>query len=151
MVTCEHYTRGVIFFSFWTDDVHKKFGNTVLYIPMEGLQCSAVEASKDRKLIQRMESKLAELFVCICMQLTRVAFGCHVWSVWVKRVTNVCSLTLYWRQHWNCTMSFLSQALQWFYFIQGPSYKICTCSCFWLLLSISIIYVIYPWHFYNHA
>lgn len=45
---------------------------------MEGLQCSAEEASKDKKLIQRMESKLAALFVCICMQLTRVAFGFHV-------------------------------------------------------------------------
>ncbi|XP_062301425.1 dynein axonemal heavy chain 2 [Scomber scombrus] len=39
-----------------TDDVYKKIGKTVLYIPMEGLQRSAEEASKDKKLVQRMET-----------------------------------------------------------------------------------------------
>ncbi|XP_071333968.1 dynein axonemal heavy chain 2 [Trachinotus anak] len=38
-----------------TDDVYKKMGNTVLYIPMEGLQCSPKEAIKNKKLVQRME------------------------------------------------------------------------------------------------
>ncbi|XP_040887758.1 dynein heavy chain 2, axonemal [Toxotes jaculatrix] len=39
-----------------TDYVYKKVGNTVLYIPMEGLQCSPEEACKDKKLVQRMET-----------------------------------------------------------------------------------------------
>ncbi|KAF1380471.1 hypothetical protein PFLUV_G00164080 [Perca fluviatilis] len=39
-----------------TDDVYKKVGNTVLYIPMEGLQRCPEEASKDKKLVQRMET-----------------------------------------------------------------------------------------------
>lgn len=43
----------------------KKVGNTVLYIPMEGLQCSPEEASKDKKLVQRMESKPEELCLCV--------------------------------------------------------------------------------------
>ncbi|XP_042367999.1 dynein axonemal heavy chain 2 [Plectropomus leopardus] len=43
-----------------TDDVSKKTGNTVLYIPMEGLQCSPEEASKDKKLVQRMEIVMIE-------------------------------------------------------------------------------------------
>uniref|UniRef100_A0A4W6ECP9 Dynein axonemal heavy chain 2 n=1 Tax=Lates calcarifer TaxID=8187 RepID=A0A4W6ECP9_LATCA len=37
-------------------DMYKKVGNTVLYIPMEALQCSPEEASKDKKLVQRMET-----------------------------------------------------------------------------------------------
>ncbi|XP_060896803.1 dynein axonemal heavy chain 2-like [Labrus mixtus] len=39
-----------------SDDVYKKMGNTVLYIPIEALQCSPEEARKDKKLVQRMES-----------------------------------------------------------------------------------------------
>ncbi|KAM7377518.1 hypothetical protein PAMA_014021 [Pampus argenteus] len=39
-----------------TNDVYKKVGNTVLYIPMEGLQQSPEEASKDKMLVQRMET-----------------------------------------------------------------------------------------------
>ncbi|XP_047186413.1 dynein axonemal heavy chain 2 isoform X2 [Scophthalmus maximus] len=39
-----------------TDNVYKKFGKTVLYIPMEGLQCSPAEAKNDKKLVQRMET-----------------------------------------------------------------------------------------------
>ena len=34
-----------------------KSGDTVLYIPMEALQCSAESAGRDKKLIQRLESK----------------------------------------------------------------------------------------------
>ncbi|CAI5672498.1 unnamed protein product [Oreochromis niloticus] len=52
----DNYTKHMhLYLASLTDDVQKKFGNTVLYIPMEGLQCSAEEASKDRKLMQRME------------------------------------------------------------------------------------------------
>ncbi|XP_029381754.1 dynein heavy chain 2, axonemal [Echeneis naucrates] len=39
-----------------TDDVYKKMDKTVLYIPMEGLQCMPEEAIKDKKLLQRMEA-----------------------------------------------------------------------------------------------
>ncbi|KAM9820319.1 LOW QUALITY PROTEIN: dynein axonemal heavy chain 2 [Neosynchiropus ocellatus] len=39
-----------------TDEVHKKEGQTVLYVPMEGLQFSPEEAVKDKKLLQRMET-----------------------------------------------------------------------------------------------
>ncbi|KAM7366101.1 hypothetical protein PAMP_015569 [Pampus punctatissimus] len=39
-----------------TDDVYKKVGHTVLYIAMEGLQHSPEEASKDKMLVQRMET-----------------------------------------------------------------------------------------------
>ncbi|XP_069015317.1 dynein axonemal heavy chain 2 [Embiotoca jacksoni] len=38
-----------------TDDVYQRSGKRVLYIPMEGLQCSPEEAIKDLKLVQRME------------------------------------------------------------------------------------------------
>lgn len=54
-----------------------KMGNTVLYIPMESLQCSPEEASKDKKLVQRMESKPDELCMSpflslssLCLMLT---------------------------------------------------------------------------------
>ncbi|XP_078020536.1 dynein axonemal heavy chain 2 [Epinephelus lanceolatus] len=39
-----------------TEHVYKKEGKTVLYIPIEGSQCNPKEASKDKKLVQRMES-----------------------------------------------------------------------------------------------
>lgn len=45
------------FFFFKTDDVYRKVGKTVLYIPLEGLQCSPEEASQDKELVQRMECK----------------------------------------------------------------------------------------------
>ncbi|KAJ0006370.1 hypothetical protein NQD34_013643, partial [Periophthalmus magnuspinnatus] len=38
------------------DEVYKDVGSTVLYIPLEGLQCSPEEAGKDKKLVQRMET-----------------------------------------------------------------------------------------------
>uniref|UniRef100_UPI0037E8313A dynein axonemal heavy chain 2 n=1 Tax=Semicossyphus pulcher TaxID=241346 RepID=UPI0037E8313A len=38
-----------------SDDMYKKLGKTVLYIPMEGLQYSPEQAIKDKKLVQRME------------------------------------------------------------------------------------------------
>ncbi|XP_054461370.1 dynein axonemal heavy chain 2-like [Anoplopoma fimbria] len=39
-----------------TEAVYKKVGKTVLYIPMEALQCRPEVASKDKTLIQRMET-----------------------------------------------------------------------------------------------
>ncbi|KAM8871594.1 dynein axonemal heavy chain 2 isoform 7-T7 [Synchiropus picturatus] len=39
-----------------TDEVHQKEGQTVLYVPTEGLQFSPEEAVKDKKLLQRMET-----------------------------------------------------------------------------------------------
>eukprot|EP00064_Thunnus_orientalis_P006206 superscaffoldBa00000637_g6222 len=39
-----------------TDDLCKKAGNIVLYIPKEGLQRSPEEASKDKKPVQRLET-----------------------------------------------------------------------------------------------
>ncbi|KAI3375810.1 hypothetical protein L3Q82_004092 [Scortum barcoo] len=53
----DNYTNSMhCYLAFLTDEVYTKQGNTVLYIPMEGLQCSAEEASKDKKLVQRMET-----------------------------------------------------------------------------------------------
>ncbi|KAM9335593.1 LOW QUALITY PROTEIN: dynein axonemal heavy chain 2 [Symphorus nematophorus] len=43
-----------------TEYVYKKVGTTVLYIPMEGLQCSPEEASKDKRLIQRLETVMIQ-------------------------------------------------------------------------------------------
>ncbi|XP_044196564.1 uncharacterized protein LOC122973242 isoform X2 [Thunnus albacares] len=40
-----------------TDDLCKKAGNIVLYIPKEGLQRSPEEASKDKKPVQRLENQ----------------------------------------------------------------------------------------------
>ncbi|XP_029311197.1 LOW QUALITY PROTEIN: dynein heavy chain 2, axonemal [Cottoperca gobio] len=52
----DNYTKNMhCYLASLTDDVYKKVGNTVLYIPMEGLQCSPLEASKDEKLVHRME------------------------------------------------------------------------------------------------
>ncbi|XP_039997326.1 dynein heavy chain 2, axonemal [Xiphias gladius] len=52
----DNYTNNMhCYLASLTDDVYKKMGNTVLYIPMEGLQCSPEKASKDKKLVQRME------------------------------------------------------------------------------------------------
>nr|XP_040043942.1 dynein heavy chain 2, axonemal isoform X1 [Gasterosteus aculeatus aculeatus] len=52
----EEYTNQMHYFLVsLTDAVYKKEGKTVLYIPMEALQCRPEEASKDKKLIQRME------------------------------------------------------------------------------------------------
>ncbi|XP_070785989.1 dynein axonemal heavy chain 2 [Enoplosus armatus] len=53
----DNYTNNMhCYLASLTDDVYKKVGNTVLYIPMEGLQCSPESASKDKKLVQRMET-----------------------------------------------------------------------------------------------
>ncbi|XP_074478915.1 dynein axonemal heavy chain 2 [Sebastes fasciatus] len=53
----DNYTNNMhCYLSSLTDNVFKKVGNTVLYIPMEGLQCSPEEVSMDRRLLQRMET-----------------------------------------------------------------------------------------------
>ncbi|XP_068166166.1 dynein axonemal heavy chain 2 [Antennarius striatus] len=44
------------FLALLTDDVYKKEGKTVLYIPTEALHFSPEESSKDKKLVQRMET-----------------------------------------------------------------------------------------------
>ncbi|XP_054907024.1 dynein axonemal heavy chain 2 isoform X1 [Poeciliopsis prolifica] len=52
----DEYSRDMHYFiSCLTDDLYKKVERTVLYIPVEGLLCSAEEASKDKKLVNRME------------------------------------------------------------------------------------------------
>lgn len=51
----------------WTDHVFKKVGNTVLYIPTEAMQQTAEEASKDKKLVQRLESKSVNMYVSVCL------------------------------------------------------------------------------------
>ncbi|XP_037533396.1 dynein heavy chain 2, axonemal [Nematolebias whitei] len=52
----DDYTKSMhCFTACLTDDWYKKAGNTVLYIPMEALQCTPTEACKDKKLVQRME------------------------------------------------------------------------------------------------
>ncbi|XP_075968107.1 dynein axonemal heavy chain 2 [Anarhichas minor] len=53
----EEYTNQMhCFLVSLTDAVYNTVGKTVLYIPMEALQCRPEVASKDKKLIQRMES-----------------------------------------------------------------------------------------------
>ncbi|KAM6908086.1 dynein axonemal heavy chain 2-like [Lycodopsis pacificus] len=53
----EEYTNQMhCFLVSLTDAVYNTVDNTVLYTPMEALQCSPEVASKDKKLIQRMES-----------------------------------------------------------------------------------------------
>uniref|UniRef100_A0A3Q3RVK4 Dynein axonemal heavy chain 2 n=1 Tax=Mastacembelus armatus TaxID=205130 RepID=A0A3Q3RVK4_9TELE len=53
----DNYTSNLhCYLASFTDDVYKKVGKTVLYIPMEGLQYSLEEANKDNNLVQRMES-----------------------------------------------------------------------------------------------
>ncbi|XP_054656624.1 dynein axonemal heavy chain 2 [Dunckerocampus dactyliophorus] len=55
----DNYTNGMHnYLAILTDDVSKKEGKTVLYIPVEGLIDSAEEGSKDSHLVQRMESVL---------------------------------------------------------------------------------------------
>ncbi|KAM4540607.1 dynein axonemal heavy chain 2-like [Fundulus diaphanus] len=52
----DEYTRELhCFLAGFTDELYKKTGKTVLYIPMEAQQFPAEEASKDKKLVQRME------------------------------------------------------------------------------------------------
>ncbi|KAM4714769.1 dynein axonemal heavy chain 2 [Anableps anableps] len=52
----DEYSRDMHYFiSCLTDDFYKKAGSTILYIPVEGLQYSAEEACKDKKLVHRME------------------------------------------------------------------------------------------------
>ncbi|KAK1890151.1 Dynein heavy chain 2 axonemal, partial [Dissostichus eleginoides] len=54
--TKDDYTNDIhCYLASITDDVFKNEGYTVLYIPMEGLQFSPEVASKDKKLVQRME------------------------------------------------------------------------------------------------
>lgn len=59
--------------------MYKKFGKTVLYIPMEGLQCSPAEAKNDKKLVQRMESKSEELSLSVCVYLNRINPSIHTY------------------------------------------------------------------------
>ncbi|XP_061138372.1 dynein axonemal heavy chain 2 [Syngnathus typhle] len=55
----DNYINGMhTYLAILTDNVSKKEGKTVLYIPMEGLNDSAAEGSKDTRLVQRMESVL---------------------------------------------------------------------------------------------
>ncbi|XP_061620043.1 LOW QUALITY PROTEIN: dynein axonemal heavy chain 2 [Phyllopteryx taeniolatus] len=55
----DNYINGMHnYLAILTDNVSKKEGRTVLYIPMEGLNDSAEEGSKDTHLVQRMESVL---------------------------------------------------------------------------------------------
>ncbi|KAK5609612.1 Dynein heavy chain 2, axonemal [Crenichthys baileyi] len=55
----DEYTRDMHWFiAGLTDDLYKKAGNTVLYIPVEALQHSAEEASKDKELVQRLETMM---------------------------------------------------------------------------------------------
>lgn len=56
-----------MYFYFWTDDVNKKKGETVLYVPVECQKFSPEDANKDKKLLFRMESKPAELCMCLCV------------------------------------------------------------------------------------
>ncbi|XP_034551682.1 dynein heavy chain 2, axonemal-like [Notolabrus celidotus] len=44
------------FIAYLSEEVHKKLGSTVLYIPIEALLYSPEEATKDRLLVQRMEA-----------------------------------------------------------------------------------------------
>ena len=41
-----------------TDIKHKMNGKTVLYIPSEGFDLAANEASQNKELVQRLESKI---------------------------------------------------------------------------------------------
>ncbi|KAM9836557.1 LOW QUALITY PROTEIN: dynein axonemal heavy chain 2 [Aulostomus maculatus] len=53
----DNYTNNMhCFLASLTDEVDKKEGKTVLYIPMEGMQLSPEEASQDKGLVQRMET-----------------------------------------------------------------------------------------------
>nr|XP_020476144.1 LOW QUALITY PROTEIN: dynein heavy chain 2, axonemal [Monopterus albus] len=53
----DNYTNNMhCYLASLTDGVYKKADKTVLYIPMEGLQCRPAEASSDKKLVQRMET-----------------------------------------------------------------------------------------------
>ncbi|XP_077357601.1 dynein axonemal heavy chain 2 isoform X2 [Festucalex cinctus] len=55
----DNYINGMHnYLSILTDNVSKREGKTLLYIPMEGLNDSAEEGSKDTRLVQRMESVL---------------------------------------------------------------------------------------------
>jgi dynein heavy chain len=47
-----------------TDTTWKMEGVTVLYIPKEGTDVSIEEAAKNKDLIQRLESKINNLYQC---------------------------------------------------------------------------------------
>ncbi|KAG7496340.1 dynein heavy chain 2, axonemal [Solea senegalensis] len=61
-----------------TDDVYRKVGTTVLYIPLEGLQCNPEEASMDKELVQRMES----VVIFWTDQIKEVLHGQEIMKVW---------------------------------------------------------------------
>uniref|UniRef100_A0AAV2KJV7 Dynein heavy chain tail domain-containing protein n=1 Tax=Knipowitschia caucasica TaxID=637954 RepID=A0AAV2KJV7_KNICA len=48
-----------------TDVLYTEEGSTVLYIPLEGLQRSPEEASRDKKLVQRMENVSVVFQMCL--------------------------------------------------------------------------------------
>lgn len=48
----------------WTDEVYVREGRTVLYTPLECLQFRPEEASRDKELVVRLESKSEELPFC---------------------------------------------------------------------------------------
>ncbi|XP_076026906.1 dynein axonemal heavy chain 2 [Genypterus blacodes] len=53
----DHYTMNMhCYLAKLTDNVFKKVGNTVFYIPTEAMQQTAEQASKDKKLVQRLET-----------------------------------------------------------------------------------------------
>uniref|UniRef100_A0A3P8VN13 Dynein axonemal heavy chain 2 n=1 Tax=Cynoglossus semilaevis TaxID=244447 RepID=A0A3P8VN13_CYNSE len=58
-------------------DVYRKVGKTVLYIPLEGLQCSPEEASQDKELVQRME-----VVIYWTDQIKDVLHGQEIMKVW---------------------------------------------------------------------
>jgi hypothetical protein len=50
------------FLAYLTDQHYKMLGLTVIYIPHEGLNLSAEEASKDMELLRRLEGKTYLLY-----------------------------------------------------------------------------------------
>ena len=71
-------------------------GNTVLYIPMEALQRSPEEASKDKELIQRLESKegWGALRVCVCVSVCVCVFVCVFICMCVRERDVLCRTVL---------------------------------------------------------
>lgn len=58
---------------FWKDEVYKEAGRTVLNIPVECLQFSPEEASKDKQLLERLEGEADPSFCLIFTDSIKVA------------------------------------------------------------------------------
>ena len=58
---------GYVLYCVIFEQVMKVFKKMALHIPKEGLQRSPEEASKDKKAVQRVESKPKGLCVCVCV------------------------------------------------------------------------------------